>query len=1236
MTTEINGTNVPETKNNAASQTLFRFVSLRNPQLTETIEDNFGFIFRPDNLGGVFDTAIENWSSENGTKFNVLEGIVKQFTSAFKSESEIEKSSFANLLELGRMIAKKENLDGYGKSVLDAFPKLENEDQEKLWNNLIYQVVTQENFYVKEAIVQILKALHYIKASHLLESDLTTRFIQINGKDFLNKALEAKVVLPAKLFLDDENNDDHNIEAKPFIVNEGIINKDVINLKTKSLSPRLQSKLDIDAQKQQELSVAKYMKSSLETLKSELEKLQKYYAKSYHKDYQNAYAEYQKTAQPIIEKNEKILNDLEATFDANTTESAKKTAYKTLELAVVPNFEFSYKNEINFHDLRAKLSPSSFGLFLKLFSEYDKEAFSELNASKTSEGAEFPLKKAMAKTEPVSDNTFNIEDLAVTLNEDYASYADVFAKINEEITAQSKTALSVMAMPQKQYVNLGGALVPVSTAAAKSQNLLYTLNPYSSSELFWGFGSIIFNFQVEDSSWSVASGKITLSTDNNSYEKTFSQIAVANNVVTLPNIFTAGFATLISIKIEIFFDNGKETVLELQNIPSNTICNGYLSLKGSSSNPKPFSPKHFGVKRLGIADYLKVEQSVHAYVPGEVSNIENVMASELRHKSVNEVTRTEDTTTTTKSQEVEKVSDTTKVDRTDVQTEVAKELDRQQSFEAHTRVTGKAWNWSLEVGGSYANNTAQHDSTRQAVAKSQEITERAMERVVTKISEERIQKLVHEVTLQNVHEFDNRGNGKVTPQHITGVYRWVDKKMKNQIYNYGKRTMFEFMIPEPARLHRLALKSTKNVLTAPQDPRTAAPPWLMKDANVDESILQHWADIYGEKLTETPPKSINHHIDYEWFKLDGNQEQRFKILNFPENYAAKSVTVYYGYEFGWMKVSDFKGGDRNLPYVGWNSIDGNFTVDDINIENNFAFKYQGFGVDSFNVTFDFICKLSDTYIASWKQTNFDAIIAGYTQAKADFEKAQADLDAATKADEAANKEKISSYYRDMEAEVLKHNCIAYLLQDYMAIGKDLTNDAQTMADFAVNLGDDLDAYTSLAKFMEQAMEWSVMDYTFYPYYWGNGENWQEMYLSEDLDPLFRSFLQAGMARVIVTVKPGFEDAVQFFMSTGRIWNGGEVPVIGDPMYLSIVDEMREPTGIAQGKYWITRVPTSLTILQARSVGLEVVDALPIFPEHNPSNCENPRELETVSAFGKPIDAVMQHGGETSTLFNYLD
>ncbi|MFA7449101.1 MAG: hypothetical protein WCY77_11745 [Weeksellaceae bacterium] len=77
---------------------------------------------------------------------------------------------------------------------------------------------------------------------------------------------------------------------------------------------------------------------------------------------------------------------------------------------------------------------------------------------------------------------------------------------------------------------------------------------------------------------------------------------------------------------------------------------------------------------------------------------------------------------------------------------------------------------------------------------------------------------------------------------------------------------------------------------------------------------------------------------------------------------------------------------------------------------------------------------------------------------------------------------------------------------------------------------------------------------------------------------------------------------------------GETPVIGDPLYVSITQEMQDPVGIPQGKYWITRIPTTLTILQDKSTGLEVTQPLPIFPEAEPENCENPEELETETVF----------------------
>ncbi|WP_241775181.1 hypothetical protein [Chryseobacterium sp. ERMR1:04] len=901
----------------------------------------------------------------------------------------------------------------------------------------------------------------------------------------------------------------------------------------------------------------------------------------------------------------------------------------------MPSFEFSYRNEIDLEDLQSKLSPESFDLFIELFAEFDHKQAVETAA------------KGGVKI--LSYNTLKLGNQNIVLDEEIQTYSDALNIVKNTISSSMETALENSPLSQQQYVNIGGASVPLVQNTSRTA-MAYSFLAHNSFGLSGTRGFVNFSFEVEDTSWSVANAKIIATTDTvGSFEENYSNIPVIDNKITLPISLIDKFRASIVFRIEIIFDNGSVAYGDLgQLYPKGDLSlTGMLTLQRAPENPgEPETVttqkrKNFGIKRLGVADYLKVVQSIHAYVPGEVSNIENVMASELRHKSSVAREYSEITDTTSKSQETEKISDTSKTSRSDMQTEVAKELDKQQSITAYAHFSYDA-GYKLDIGSDYANNTAQHDSTRQAVMKSQEITERAMERVLTKISEERVQKIIKEYTETNVHEFDNRGKALTTneaPQHITGVYRWIDKKMKNQIYNYGKRTMFEFMVPEPSRLHRLALSVAKaQVLTAPVDPRTAPEKaWTMpnpKSATMEQ--IKHWADIYGITVTDLPQQKKQHTIGLNWFKLAKDGGLRILTLDFPQNYAAKSARVNYGYEYGYMKVSNFTGGKINLPNVGRGSIDSNYSVSGLNITGSYPYEYQGVGVDSFNVSFIFECELSDDYMLAWKTENFNVIIKAYEEAYKNFQEEQKKLDTEQKEKEAESKDKQGNYYRYMEHDTLKHNCIAYLLQDYLtSLGQATTNGADDntkMDNFQVYLSENLDKYTALAKFMEQAFEWEIMDYTFYPYYWANRKSWQEFYLTESMDPLFRSFLQAGMARIIVTVKPGFENAVQFFLETGLIWNGGAVPVIGDPMYMSIVEEMRQPTGEAQGKYWITRVPTTLTILQDKSTGLPVDEPLPIFPETDPKNCENPSELETKTSFRLDEDSQLQHGEkDTSTL-----
>ena len=182
-------------------------------------------------------------------------------------------------------------------------------------------------------------------------------------------------------------------------------------------------------------------------------------------------------------------------------------------------------------------------------------------------------------------------------------------------------------------------------------------------------------------------------------------------------------------------------------------------------------------------------------------------------------------------------------------------------------------------------------------------------------------------------------------------------------------------------------------------------------------------------------------------------------------------------------------------------------------------------------------------------------------------------------------------------------------------GKDLTNGIASFKNYEIRVDKTLDDYAALVKFMEQAFEWDIMSYNFYPFYWGKKDNWAMLYQNDNNDPLFRSFMQSGMARTVVTVRPGYEEAVRFYLQTGQIWNGGEVPVIEDKLFMSIVDELREPEGKKEGKAWATRVPTTLTILQANSIGLQVEKALPCnCDDVNAITFENPEEIPCAESF----------------------
>ena len=137
----------------------------------------------------------------------------------------------------------------------------------------------------------------------------------------------------------------------------------------------------------------------------------------------------------------------------------------------------------------------------------------------------------------------------------------------------------------------------------------------------------------------------------------------------------------------------------------------------------------------------------------------------------------------------------------------------------------------------------------------------------------------------------------------------------------------------------------------------------------------------------------------------------------------------------------------------------------------------------------------------------------------------------------------------------------------------------------IKLTQEFELYGEQVKFLVQAFDWSLMSYLFYPYYWADKCDWAALMQSKDSDLIFQAFLQAGMARVVVPVRPEFEEAVTFYLETGDIWLGGGLVAESEgSLYQSILEDLHTVQGIVEDE-WETRVPTTLAIVQNKSAQL---------------------------------------------------
>jgi hypothetical protein len=651
---------------------------------------------------------------------------------------------------------------------------------------------------------------------------------------------------------------------------------------------------------------------------------------------------------------------------------------------------------------------------------------------------------------------------------------------------------------------------------------------------------------------------------------------VARSFTVLQDQVAASFNQLENIKDPLLLQAMPEEAKQLPGVE--LIISGLVNKGAFWGGPLKFptSARNL-IKPLGIGDLKVVKQTLKKYVAGEVAHIENVLKGEYKERKYRTLDRTENTETHATETTEENTHDNQTTDRFELKKESDKTIQSQMSLQAGVTVTASYGPVSIGAHADFAYSTSSSDTEKTSSNFAKEIVDKSVTSIQKKTIDSRTAKQLHEVEELDTHGLDNKSG----PGNISGIYRWVDKHYEAQIYNYGKRMMFEFIIPEPAAFYIYAQNNNpaKTITVPNPDPVSIS----HKDLNGWN--YQSYIKKYSVQGVSVPPHRYKYSslaIDQSGIENGKTISKSTKELTVPDGYLPLYYTFGVSALFQNYPVFELIIGD-----TVWDLLHNEHTMHYYSSGNSVISKYEsfipvslsGYDINAFSLNVAVLSEVTPEFYEDWQIKTYEKILAAYQALKEQYDQAVSQVQTNKGVVIQGQNPMIN---RTIEQTELKKAALK-MFMDFSLYG---SFDAMKAAGTAPPEFDVFDAIKEgkNIQFYEQAFEWENLTYLFYPYFWGRKSNWVVASNTYDTDPLFTQFLQAGAGRVVVPVHPAFNDAVLYFLERGLVWGGADAPRINDPLFMSIAEELKNQTddldnAIPEGDPWDVILPTTLVYLQ---------------------------------------------------------
>lgn len=625
------------------------------------------------------------------------------------------------------------------------------------------------------------------------------------------------------------------------------------------------------------------------------------------------------------------------------------------------------------------------------------------------------------------------------------------------------------------------------------------------------------------------------------------------------------------------------------------------------------------VREASVADLHVVRSEWRCYVPGEIASIRNVMAGETFHSKQKQINEQETTVSQSSQSTVSTEVTNEQTQQTELSQQVSSEIQAQINGFARFEYTQGLSEYShYAVNGGVDGGLSVTRSEQQASRIARQAVSRAVAKVESQTRESRLQR-----TLTRSEDLKEYSLTNSTNENHRGVYRWVDRIDRYQMFRYPNRLQLEFQLPEPAEFYRWRTRQAQERAGG-----QAPPAWddLKPEQITEQNAMQLAIKYRASNLPVLPDASVSV-VQVLAGTPDGaglptddtSQWQAPEIIKdleiaVPDGYVATKVTysgmataaraVWRREDTGHLSDEDLEGfhtvfanvlvGTSSTGYLQGgrfatqlsdsNTVQGWGDSSDSKVQYGEAMLHLDSGGQPVSVpinpgavaklkvgvhvvgaataalTFTVECDRTQQRYTAWQYAVYDALYSAWSQWNSDWESAQT-RDALVQALPSGQ----SSPMRNAQIvrDEIKRQVVSWLLDESPFHGRPALQPPQTDPNGAETWRSvDLDEARSVAptiQFLEQAFEWSNMSYIFYPYYWADAQRWDDLADLSDGDPDFERFLSAGSARVVVPARPGMEAAVHHWLLYLEPFLGQPMPLPGEPMYVSVATEVRDLT-----------------------------------------------------------------------------